>query len=140
PVPARIKVQVKSFIDTVIWKFGDGLAGILILILATYPHFTPKQVGWVNLLLLGVWIAMAFVARRQYVSTLRDNIQQIRIHPAQVSVPVLDGLTSNVFAEKLNSNDVNEILYALDLFEMAQHLRAHSAVRRLLEHPSPYVR
>src|SRR5207237_10476434 len=53
PVPAQIKVQVKSFIDTVIWKFGDGLAGVIVLILATYPHFTPRQVSWVNLLLLG---------------------------------------------------------------------------------------
>jgi AAA family ATP:ADP antiporter len=140
PVPARIKVQVKSFIDTVIWKFGDGLAGVTILILATYPHFTPKQVGWVNLVLLGAWIATALVSQRYYVSTLRDNIQQVRIHPEQVSVSVLDDVTKNVFAEKLNSSDVNEVLYALNLFEMAQHLRAHSAVRNLLEHPSPHVR
>src|SRR5437016_4975133 len=140
PVPARIKVQVKSFIDTVIWKFGDGLAGVIVLILATYPHFTPRQVSWVNLLLLGAWVAAAVVARRQYVSTLRDNIQQVRIHPDEVSIPILDAFTEKIFAEKLNSNDVNEVIYALDLFETEQHLGAHSAVRVLLEHLSPHVR
>jgi hypothetical protein len=45
-----------------------------------------------------------------------------------------------VFAEKLSSNDVNEVIYALDLFGMAQHANAHSAIRNLLDHPSPHVR
>jgi hypothetical protein len=57
-----------------------------------------------------------------------------------VAVPVLDSFTTNIFAEKLNSHDVNEVIYALDLFEMAQNINAHSAVRNLLEHPSPHVR
>jgi hypothetical protein len=55
-------------------------------------------------------------------------------------VPVLDQSTVNLFAEKLNSKDVNEVVYALHLFEMAQELNAHSAVRSLLEHPSAHVR
>jgi AAA family ATP:ADP antiporter len=140
PVPVNIKLQVKSFIDTVIWRFGDGLAGLTLLVFATNLHFTPRQISWVNLVLLGAWIGAAFVARRQYVATLRENIQQVRIHPEHDTVPVLDEFTKNVFAEKLNSHDVNEVMYALSLFEMAQHLHAHSAVRSLLEHMSPYVR
>src|SRR5262249_4698122 len=51
-----------------------------------------------------------------------------------------DQFTSNLFAERLQSKDVNEVIYALDLFEMAQQLNAHAAVRNLLEHPSPHVR
>src|SRR6185503_9224591 len=78
--------------------------------------------------------------QRQYVATLRHNIQQIRIRPSQVSIPVFDPVTTNVLAEKLNSHDVNEVIYALDLFEMAQNVNAHSSVRGLLEHPSPHVR
>src|SRR5207249_9793792 len=75
-----------------------------------------------------------------YVLTLRENIRHVRMQPAQLAIPVMDAFTTNVLAEKLNSNDVNEVVYALDLFEMAQHLNAHSAVRNLLEHPSPHVR
>jgi len=140
PVPADWKLQVKSFIDTVVWRFGDGLAGLTLLVFATNLHFTPRQIGWVNLVLLVAWIAAAFVARRQYVATLRNNMQHVSIRPERGSVPVLDQFTSNVFAEKLNSNDVNEVIYALNLFQMAQHLNAHSAVRSLLEHPSPHVK
>jgi AAA family ATP:ADP antiporter len=140
PVSPNIKLQVKSFIDTVIWRFGDGLAGLTLLVFATNLHFTPREIGWVNLALLGGWIVAATVARHQYVATLRNNIQQIRIQPEKVSVPILDQFTRNVFAEKLNSSDVNEVMYALNLFEMAQHLHVHSAVRTLLNHPSPHVR
>src|SRR5438132_4569178 len=140
PVPANIKVQVKSFIDTVIWKFGDGLAAMTLLVFATSLHFTPQRISWVSLVLLGAWIAAAFIARRQYVATLKANIQQVRIQPEQVSVPVLDEYTTNVFAEKLNSPDPNEVMYALTLFEMGQQLRSHSAVRNLLDHPSAHVR
>jgi HEAT repeat protein len=140
PVPAHIKLQVKSFIDTVIWRLGDGLAGLTLLVFATHLRLTPRQIGWVNLILLAAWIGAAFVAQRQYVATLRHNIQQIRIRPSQVSIPVFDPVTTNVLAEKLNSHDVNEVIYALDLFEMAQNVNAHSSVRGLLEHPSPHVR
>jgi len=140
PVPANIKVQVKSFIDTVIWKLGDGLAALTLLVFATKLAFTPRQISWVSLILLGLWILAAVVARKQYLATLRNNISQISIRPQQTLVPVLDQFTANVFAEKLNSHDVNEVIYALDLFEMAQHLNAHSAIRTLLEHPSPHVR
>jgi ATP:ADP antiporter, AAA family len=140
PVKASIKVQVKSFVDTVIWRLGDGIAGLTVLLFANILRFTPRQLSWVTLPLLGLWIIAAVVARQQYVATLQDNIQRVQIGPANVSVPVLDQFTSNVFAQKLNSHDVNEVMYALDLFEMAQHLNAHSAVRNLLEHPSPHVR
>jgi len=140
PVPANIKLQVKSFIDTVIWRFGDALADLTLLVFVTNLRFTARQISWVSLVLLVVWIGAAFVARRQYVSTLRDNISRVRVHPEHVSVPMLDEFTSNVFAEKLGSQDPNEVLYALTLFEMGQQVRAHSAVRNLLEHPSPHVR
>jgi ATP/ADP translocase/HEAT repeat protein len=140
PVPANIKVQVKSFIDTVIWKCGDGLAALTLLLFATTLRFSPREVSFVNLVLLLGWIAAALMARRQYVATLRSNIRQIRIHPDEESIPVLDQSTANVFAEKLNSNDVNEVMYALNLFDMSTKLEVQSAVRNLLEHPSPHVR
>lgn len=140
PVPANVKLQVKSFIDTVIWRFGDGLAGLTVLVFATNLHFTARQLSWVNIVLLGAWLLAAYLARRSYVGTLNENIQKVRIRPEQVSVPVLDAFTTNVFAAKLNSPDHNEILYALTLFEMGQQQQAHSAVKNLLEHPSPHVR
>ena len=40
PLPARLKIQVKWFIDTVIWRMGDGLSGLTVLIFATTLHLS----------------------------------------------------------------------------------------------------
>ncbi len=140
PVPANIKLQVKSFIDTVVWKLGDGLSGLMVLLFATTLRFTPREISIVTLVLIAGWIVTAVIARRQYVATLRENIQGARLQPAELLVPTLDHATTNVLAEKLTSPNVKDVLYALDLFEIGQRLQSHTALRRLLTHRSPRVR
>ncbi len=142
PVPASVKIQVKSFIDTVIWRLGDGLAGVVVLIFATYWHWSARRVSWVNLVLILGWITAAFVARRQYVAMLRESIQKHRLDAERVTAPVLDRTTTDILASSasLSAVDAGEILYALGLFEMGQKPSAHPAIRHLLLHPAPEVR
>jgi ATP/ADP translocase len=78
PVPSGIKIQAKSFIDTVVWRMGDGLAGVGVLIAANYFHATPRTVGWVTLGAVALWVSVALVARKTYVSSLRDIVQAWR--------------------------------------------------------------
>ncbi len=139
PIPAKIKFQAKSFIDTVVWRLGDGLAGLTLLLFATTLHFSARQIGWVSLVLLVVWMSLAFFARGEYIATLRSNIQQLRLDPIANSAPILDASTTNVLVARFNSKDPSEVLYALSLFEMGLH-QSHAAVRNLLDHPSSEVR
>ena len=115
PVPTNIKVQVKSFIDTVIWRLGDGLAGLTLLIFATYLNFTPARISWVMLVFLGVWFVAADRARRQYLATLGDRVHEHRLDTERATAPVLDRSTTTILAAKLNSADTEEILYGLRL-------------------------
>ena len=64
PLSVRIKLQVKWFIDTVIWRLGDGLAGLTVLIFATTLHWPARQISWIALLLVAGWLAAVAVARR----------------------------------------------------------------------------
>ena len=140
PIPSTIKLEAKSFIDTVIWRLGDGLAGLTVLFFATVMHFTPKQISWPNIVLLGVWMAVAVFARGQYVETLQANLQKLQLNPDRNSAPILDSLTTNVLAERLHSSDSTEVLYALDLFKMGQAFQSHEAVHKLLDHPDSQIR
>ncbi len=140
PVPANVKNQVKSFIDTVVWRFGDGLAGFSLLIFVTYLNFTPGQISWVNLFFIGAWVLAANVARKQYVATLGERIHEHRIDAERATAPVLDRNTTTVLASKLNSGNTEEILYGLSLFEMGYRQAAHPAMRGLIRHESPEVR
>lgn len=140
PVPAGQKVQVKSFIDTVIWRAGDGLGALLILLFATNLGLSPRQISVVALVLLGGWMTAAYVARRQYVTTLSDSIHQHRLDAERASAPMLDKFTATVLAARLTSGDKDEILYALSLFEIGHEHATHPAVRGLLKHAAPEVR
>jgi ATP:ADP antiporter, AAA family len=140
PVSSRVKLQVKSFIDTVIWRFGGGFAGVVLLIFTSGLDLTPSQVGWLSLFFIGIWMATARSARLQYVATLGENIRQLEFDEGNGLVPVLDGTTSNILMAKLRSSDASDILHALTLYEMGQHQQVLGAVQSLLDHPLPEIR
>lgn len=140
PVPSNVKLQVKSFIDTVIWRMGDGLAAVALLVFATYGGWNAQQVSWVNITFIFGWLVAAFVARRQYVATLRESIRQHRLDAERASAPVLDRYTTEILADKLSAVEPKEILYALGLFQLGRQRASHPAVRGLLGHPAAEVR
>jgi ATP:ADP antiporter, AAA family len=140
PIAARVKLQVKWFIDTVVWRLGDGLSGLIVLIFATLLHFSPRQISWVVLVLVVGWLVAVSAARRQYVATLRETISQHRFDIEQASAPVLDRSTADLLATNLSASDPKDILYALSLFEVEQQRAVHPGIRALLSHSAPEVR
>src|SRR5215208_7173500 len=140
PLPAEQTLQVKSFIDTVVWRLGDGLSGLVILLLATGLHWPVAQIGWVNLLLLGGWLAAAWVAQRQYVTNLGRSIKEHRHHVQRANVTVLDKAATEILTTQMGSDDPERILYALELFTAGHSGASHPVVRGLLTHPAAEVR
>ncbi len=136
PLPSRIKFQVKGFIDTVIWRMGTGLAGLTVLFFVTYLGLTARQMNWVVLVLLGAWLASTWVARKQYLSTLKESIRE---HRAAAEPPVLDRSTAEVLNTSLSASDYEEVLYALSVLESGQQA-SHRSIRVLLDHPAAEVR
>lgn len=139
PVPAGQVFGVKSFIDTVVYRMGDGFGGLLILLFATTLGWSAAQLSWVCLFLLAGWIGAAVVARREYVESLRESIHQHRLDAEKASAPTLDRAATEMLTARLHG-DTDEIIYALGLFEIAHDRKVHPAVRGLLKHPSPDVR
>ncbi len=140
PLSARIKIQVKWFIDTVVWRLGDGLSGLTVLIFATTLHLPARQLSWIALLLISGWLVAVAVARRQYVVTLKESIGQHRVDVEQTSAAVLDRSTADVLAINLSASDPKDILYALSLFEVERQRAVHPGIRSLLIHPSAEIR
>jgi len=140
PMPHRVKLQAKWFIDTVVWRMGDGLAGVVVLIFAAQLHWPPQQISWIVMLLTAGWLAAVYVAGKQYVALLKDSISQHRFDVEQASTLALDRSTADLLANKILASDPEEILYALSLFEVERQRAAHPVIRGLLSHPSPEVR
>jgi ATP:ADP antiporter, AAA family len=140
PLPNRVKLQAKWFIDTVIWRLGDGLAGVVVLIFAAQLGWTPQRISWIAMVLIFGWLAAVYVAGKQYVVILQDSISQHRLDAEQASTLALDRSTADLLAEKILASDPGEILYALSLFEVERQRVAHPVIRGLLKHPSAAVR
>ncbi len=140
PVSPEVKIQAKSFIDTFIWRSGDGVSGAVLALFADRLHWTPQQISWIVILYAVSWLGIALAARREYVFTLRESIRQHRLDSERSTAPVLDRATTDVLADNLLATDPAEILYALDLFRLGQQQAAHPAIRDLLKHPSAEVR
>ena len=139
PVPAAQTFRVKSFIDLVVYRIGDATGGLVILVFGAALAWTPVEMAWVSLALLAVWIATAWVARKQYVETLRESIHQHRVDTEKASLQVIDRDTSALISSRLKGSP-REIAYALSLFEMAHDRVVHPAVRGLLRHAEPEIR
>lgn len=140
PLPSRLKIQVKWFIDTVIWRAGDTLAGLTVLIFATWLHLSAVMLSWVVVGWISCWLLAVFVARKEYVLSLKDSVTRHRLELEQLSTPVLDRETSDVLTASLSASDPADILYALGLFEAERRRVVHPGIRSLLLHPSAEVR
>ena len=141
PVPTAIKLPAKSFIDTVAWRAGDGLAGVVVLLLATIGGLGPKYLSLVTLPAIGLWLLLASRVHHRYVATLEESLQQHKLETERASSQLLDRETTEVLASRLGAVDPKEILYALELLGGGQQQgAAHPAVRGLLDHPDAEVR
>lgn len=140
PLPNRVKLQAKWFIDTVLWRFGDGLAGVVVLIFAARLGWTAQQISWVAAIIILGWLAAVYVAGKQYVVVLQESISQHRLDAEQVSTLTLDRSTADLLAKTILTSETKEILYALSLFEVERQRTPHPVIRGLLRHPSAEVR
>jgi AAA family ATP:ADP antiporter len=139
PVRSDLTFRVKSFIDTVVYRLGDAIGGVTILLLASALGWTPQQLAAIAILALGGWIWAAVVARRQYVENLRESIHQHRVDTERATAPIIERSASDLIAAQLNGS-AEQILYALRLFEASHDRVVHPAVRALVRHPSAEVR
>jgi ATP:ADP antiporter, AAA family len=139
PVPSGLKIQAKGFIDTVIWRVGDLLSGVAVLLFANYLRLAAPQLSWVSLVLLCAWIAAAIAARRTYVGLLREGIRNHRLETERTEA-LLDSSATETLIEDVESLDEQEIVYRLKLLRSQRSPIAPPPVRSLLDHASPLVR
>ncbi len=139
PLSAGETFRVKAFIDTVVYRCGDGLGGLAVLVFAAWLGWSPVQIGWVTLAVVAAWIVAAATARGQYVTNLRDSILQHRMDAERAHGALLDRNAADEIGRKLDGQPA-DIIYALSLFEVAHVKRIHPAVPGLLRHASAEVR
>jgi ATP:ADP antiporter, AAA family len=140
PVSPDVRSQVKSFIDSFVWRSVDGIAGLILWLTIEVLKFTPSEVSVINIIGLLAWIYVANQVRREYLNVLRQSIERRTLDPERTAAQVLDSTTLEVLAQALDRGGEQQLMYGMSLFEMSRQTGWHPALRRLLDHGSPAVR
>lgn len=135
PVPFATKVQAKSFIDTVVWRLGDGIAGVGVLIATNCFHASPRSVGWITFAAVLLWGGVALMARRTYVGSLQQIVQGLRSRgpkPAAAAPALAFGSGVKAASQPQAGFDRAKVEAILAL-EIAQHYRSYQVLEQLSE-------
>lgn len=146
PIPGHIKFQVKSFIDSVVLRAGDGLAALLLLFFTNViPLIDRSRPGWIsflNLPVIGLLLYVALQIRREYLNALRSGFKTRGMEAKTVSQYITKPSTLKKLKKYLESRQNEDILYALELLAQGEDsedlLLPH--LQELIHHTSPIIR
>src|SRR5262245_14792880 len=142
PLTATVKKRVKTFLDVVLQRLGDGGAGLVVLFYALYVmRSEPASLAYFALALITIWIVGVFFLGSGYVEALRSGLRAREITWEGEEIDYADKHTVKVVLETLQTDDEQALLFGL---ELAEKLDPKVIVPRLplelLRHPSSLVR
>lgn len=141
PVPTPLKKRAKPFIDIVVQRAADGVAGTLILLGGGLAALTMRGLAVMTLIVAGLWIAWVWRVRGSYQSSLE---RLLAVRDVDLEAAVESGLDSRAIRdlrEELRPEvDGEQVRLALDLLSELPPGVLREEARRLLGHPDPEVR
>jgi ATP:ADP antiporter, AAA family len=146
PIAPGDRTSLKNAIDIVGNRVADAVGAVLLGLLTqgffALPglHLDLRGMAAVNLVTVGIWIALAWRVRAEYIRTIQDSIHRHRLDTERGTAAVTERSAADVLAAKLTAADLSEVRYALDLIEGQQTRKWHPALRTLLTHPDADVR
>ena len=140
PLGQELKHRAKAFVDVTVDRFARAAAAIVLLI-AIKPWglgLNWSQLSYLSLIIVAAWIALSFVARREYLMAFRRSLGRHEVEPAAVRFDAVDADTLAALVGELESPDEGSSLYALDMLEtLGKHELVPAVV---LQHGSARVR
>ena len=94
PLPQELRNRIKAFIDICVDRLSRGLGGVLLLLLTTTSlDLGVKGISVVVMVLCVPWIYFSYLARREYVATIRKRFEARRLDFESARVSVQDAAT-----------------------------------------------
>jgi ATP:ADP antiporter, AAA family len=142
PLSATVKRRVKTFLDVVLQRLGDGAAGLIVLFYTLFMmRSDPASLGYFSLGLIVIWAIFIFVLQNGYLEALRTGLEAHAITWEGGEINYADKQTIEAVLQNLQKEDEGALLFGLDL---AENLDPEVIVPRLplslLQHPSALVR
>ena len=142
PLSATVKKRVKTFLDVVLQRLGDGAAGLIVLFYALFMRQSePASLGYFSLGLIIIWAMLIFALRSGYLEALRTGLEAQVVTWEGRGIDYADKQTIEEVLQNLKKPDERSLLFGLDLAEnLEPEVIVPGLPLSLLRHPSPLVR
>ena len=140
PLPVDLKYRAKPFIDVTMDRISKATGALLVLVLIK-PWglgLDWRRVSYASLVMMAIWIAVALVARKEYLKSFRASLDARSIAPASIRTTAADTHSVEALVEELSNTDASAVIYAIDMLEALD--KRHLVSPLLLHHESPRVR
>ncbi|MBF0430957.1 MAG: MFS transporter [Fibrobacteria bacterium] len=114
PVPARLKKQVKGFIDVFVDSLATGFAGLLLYLLADLLGLSVVAIGCVMMVLLAAWIYMVIKVKTTYIQTFRQALEKRTLDLEDPAGNYESAELLSYLDQAIDSGNERQLLYVLD--------------------------
>ena len=141
PVPAVLKQRAKPFIDIVVQRAADGLAGVLILLGSGVAAWSGRGLTLLTLGLVVLWGLAVWGVRRSYRQALERLLAVRDVDLEEAVETSLDSTTVRDILGQLDpATEAASVQYALDLVSVLPPSALRKELLALLAHPDPAIR
>ncbi len=140
PLPGTVRRKVKRFIDIVVNRGADAVAGATLLALTFLAGGEFMDVIWLAGVLCALWVAVELKMNRAYPNEVKRALerQDTEISRPQIKLSDLSGPED--LRILLRSGDSSDVLYGIDMIELLQPDMLREVKDKLLNHPVIEVR
>jgi AAA family ATP:ADP antiporter len=141
PLPQELRNRIKAFIDICVDRLSRGLGGVLLLLLTTTSlDLGIKGISVVVMILCLPWIYFSYLAKREYVATIRRRFESRRLDFESARVSVQDEATLRFLEGVVSGDNPRPATYALSLLAEAPNYDARPVVLKAAQSPHSEVR
>lgn len=139
PVPSDIKYRAKVFIDMFVTKFAKGLSSLFLLLFFTLLGFSLKQISFLVVIVIFLWIFLNLQITREYVNTVKKNLK-VKWQDADkiISENIDVDLTKLVF-DTLESKKRSSVLYAMNLLDLLKKEKLSPELKKIISYKSDEI-
>jgi len=128
---------IQTTMDGIIDSAAIGIAGVALLVLHSFFDIGAPQLAVFLMVFCAIWIVVAFGLRREYVTILGTVLHRRRIKGE--SLRIVDDNVLALVQKEVRSSHPENVIYAVDLLEKAEHPDLAEVLTDLVDHESEDV-
>ncbi len=138
PFPAFQRMRVQTLTETIVEPSASAVIGVLLYLFTAVWGFSGEQLLYPIWAVIGLWIALALLLRREFVEALTQALVKRRLGSKALSLH--DAKTIDTVQKRLSSDTPGDVINTLSTLEEADHPEVERLIVARLDHPNPDVR